>query len=96
MGIVVNIGLWALFIYAAVKYCFLSKRYKELRNYTFWIEQSLLQYRPETYIPVWRKQQRGKDVRKNSSPCRNHVQTSVTVGNQSTSLSKLLRARLRY
>lgn len=60
MTILVNIGFWALFIYTAVKSCFVSKRYKELRNYTFWTEQALLQYRPETYIPVWRKQQREK------------------------------------
>jgi hypothetical protein len=96
MGIVVNIGFWALFIYAAVKSCFLSKRYKELRNYTFWIEQALLQHRPETYIPVWRKQQRAKDTCKKSRPCRNYVQTSVVAGNETTSLNKLLRAHLRY
>ena len=64
MAILINIGLCALFIFAVVISCFASKRYKEPRNYTFWIEQSLLQYRPETYIPVWRKQQREKDRRK--------------------------------
>jgi len=68
MAILINIGLCVLFIYAVVKSCFVSKRYKELRNYTFWMEQSLLQYRPETYIPVWRKQQREKDRRKKSRP----------------------------
>jgi hypothetical protein len=96
MSILVNIGFWALFIYAAGKSCFVSKRYKELRNYTFWIEQSLLQYRPETYIPVWRKQQREKDRRKKSRPDRNHVQASDIAGNETTSLSKLLSDRIRY
>jgi len=74
MAILINIGLCALFISAVVKSYFVIKRYKELRNYTFWTEQSLLQYRPETYIPVWRKQQREKDRRKKSRPDRNHVQ----------------------
>ena len=96
MAILVNIGFWMLFIYAAVKSCFVSKRYKELRNYTFWTEQSLLQYRPETYIPVWRKQQREKDRRKKSRPDRNHVQTPEIEGNETTGLNKLLSDRLRY
>ena len=96
MTILVNIGFWMLFIYAAVKSCFVSKRYKELRNYTFWTEQALLQYRPETYIPVWRKQQREKDRRKKSRLYRNHVQTPEIEGNETTSLNKLLSDRLRY
>lgn len=96
MTILINIGLFALFIYAVVKSCFVIKRYKELRNYTFWTEQSLLQYRPETYIPVWRKQQREKDRRKKSRPDRNHVQTPEIEGNEATSLSKLLSDRIRY
>lgn len=84
MCIFINITFCALFILAAVKSCFLVKRYKGLRNYTFWIEQSLLQYRPETYIPEWRKQQREKDVCKKSLKCRNHVQTLVTAGDEAT------------
>jgi hypothetical protein len=96
MIIFVNIAFWALFIYAAVKSYFVIKRYKELRNYTFWTEQSLLQYRPETYIPLWRKRQREKDMRKNSRPCRNYVQTPVIAGNKTTRLYKVLRDRLRY
>ena len=96
MAILINIGLFALFIYAVVKSCFVSKKYKELRNYTFWIEQSLLQYRPETYIPVWRKQQREKDRREKSRPDRNHVQTPEIEGNATISLNKLLSDRIRY
>jgi hypothetical protein len=96
MAILVNIGFWALFIYAAIKTCFLSKRYKELRNYTFWVEQSLLQYRPETYIPEWRKHQREKDICKKSHPSRNSVQALVAAGNKTVSLNKLLRDSLRY
>lgn len=87
MAILINIGLCALFIYAVVKSCFDSKRYKELRNYTFWIEQSLLQYRPETYIPVWRKQQRKKDRCKKSRPDLNHAQTPEIEGNETTGLN---------
>ena len=84
MTILVNIGFWAFFIYAVIKSCFLGKRYKELRNYTFWIEQSLLQHRPETYIPEWRIHQREKDVCKKTRQCRNHVQTLVIAGNKTT------------
>ncbi len=62
MAIVSNIAFWILLIPAAVTSCFLAKRYKELRNYTFWVEQSLLQHRPETYIPPWRRRQREKDI----------------------------------
>ena len=96
MAILINIGLCALFIFAVVTSCFISKRYKELRNYTFWIEQSLLQYRPETYIPVWRKQQREKDRLKKSSPDQSYVQTPDIAGNETRSLNKLLSDRLRY
>ena len=96
MIILISIGLCALFIYAVVKSCFVIKRYQELRNYTFWTEQSLLQYRPETYIPEWRKQQREKDRRKKSRPDRNHIQTQEIAGNETNSLNKLLSDRLRY
>lgn len=96
MAILINIGFWALLIYAAIRTCFLSKRYKDLRNYTFWVEQVLLQYRPETYIPEWRKHQRERDICKKSRPCRNRMQTLVTAGNKTVSLNKLLSDRLRY
>jgi hypothetical protein len=84
MAILVNIGFWVIFVYAAVRFCFLGKRYKELRNYTFWVEQALLQHRPETYIPAWRKQQRKRDICKKTRPCRNYVQTLVTAVNETT------------
>jgi hypothetical protein len=98
MVILVNIGFLALFIYAAIMTCFLSKRYKELRNYTFWVEQLLLQYRPETYIPEWRKHQRKSDICKKSRrrSSKNYVQTLITAGNKTASIDKLLRDRLRY
>jgi len=77
MAIVSNIAFWVLLIPAVVTSCFLAKRYKELRNYTFWVEQSLLQHRPETYIPQWRKKQRVKDICLKSRRGRGHVQTLV-------------------
>ena len=84
MAILADIGFWAIFIYAAIQLCFLGKRYKELRNYTFWVEESLLQHRPETYIPMWRKHQRKKDICKKSRRCRHHVQTLATAGNKAS------------
>jgi len=96
MAIFINTGLCALLIFAVVTSCFISKRYKELRNYTFWIEQALLQYRPETYIPVWRKQQREKDRLQKSRPDQSHVQIPGIAGNETGSLNKLLSDRLRY
>jgi len=84
MAILADIGFWGLLVYAAITSCYLSKRYKDLRNYTFWVEQSLLQHRPETYIPVWRKQQREKDICKKTRPCRDNVQTVVTAGSKTT------------
>jgi hypothetical protein len=96
MAILINIGLCALFIYAVVKSCFIIKRYKELRNYTFWTEQSLLQYRPDTYIPVWRKQQREKDRRKKNRPDQNHLEAPDIAGDETISLNKLLSDRIRY
>ncbi|MFH1717584.1 MAG: hypothetical protein ABIF19_09560 [Planctomycetota bacterium] len=70
-----NIVSWALFACAFITSCFLARRCKQLRNYTFWVEQSLLQHRPETYIPEWRKRQREKDICKKSGNCRYYVQT---------------------
>ncbi|MEA3226133.1 MAG: hypothetical protein U9Q07_09295 [Planctomycetota bacterium] len=64
MAVLINTGLGILLICTTVALCYLGKRYKDLRSYTFWTEQSLLQHRPETYIPMWRKQQRKKDIRK--------------------------------
>ena len=77
MAIVSNIAFWVLLIPAAVTSFFLARRYKELRNYTFWVEQSLLQHRPETYIPLWRKRQRAKDICLKSRRGKSHVQTLV-------------------
>jgi hypothetical protein len=78
MAVLVEIGFGVLLIVAAVAFCYLHKRYKDLRNYTFWVEQSLLQHRPETYIPLWRKQQRKKDVCRKPHSCRMSVQTVIT------------------
>ncbi len=77
MAVLVNAGFGILAISAAVGLCYLGKRYSDLRNYTFWIEQSLLQHRPETYIPMWRKQQREKDICRKTRPCRRSVQTLI-------------------
>jgi hypothetical protein len=96
MTILINIGFWALLIYAAVMSFFAGKRYKKLRSYTFWIEQSLLEYRPETYIPAWRKQQRKKDSVKNNCPDQNYLQNPDTSGSVTTNLNKLLRSTLKY
>ena len=62
MVAVINVTFGVLFILAAVASCLLAIRYRELRNYTFWVEQGLLQHRPETYIPNWRKRQRDKNI----------------------------------
>jgi hypothetical protein len=62
MATVINIACGVLFVLAAVTSCFLARRYRGLRDYTFWVEQCLLQHRPETYIPNWRKRQRAKDI----------------------------------
>jgi hypothetical protein len=80
MVIVSNIAFWALLIPTAVTSCCLAKRYKQLRNYTFWVEQSLLQHRPETYIPLWRKRQRDKDICKKDHQGQTHAQTVVASG----------------
>lgn len=77
MASVTNIAFWVLSIPAVCASCFLLKRYKELRNYTFWVEQSLLQHRPETYIPLWRKRQRAKDICLKGRRGKDHVQTLV-------------------
>jgi hypothetical protein len=81
MVTVINIALGFLFILAAVTSCVLAGRYRGLRNYTFWVEQCLLQHRPETYIPNWRKRQRDRDICKKDRLGRKHVQTLVTAGN---------------
>ena len=99
MTILFNIGFWVLFISAVVISCFVVKRYRKLRSYTFWIEQSLLEYRPETYIPVWRKQQRQKDRRKKNRPVQNQVQNPQNpdiTGNEKTNLNELIRSTLKY
>jgi hypothetical protein len=67
MVAVIHITLGVLFILTAVTSCILAKRYKELRNYTFWVEQTLLQYRPETYVPQRQRRQRDKDTRQKGS-----------------------------
>jgi len=78
MTVLINAGFAVLVILAAIGlYCF-TKRYRDLRNYTFWVEESLLQHRPETYIPMWRQQQRKKDICRKTRPCRDNVQTLVT------------------
>jgi len=97
MIILFNIGFWVLFISAVVISCFVVKRYRKLRSYTFWIEQSLLEYRPETYIPAWRKQQRQKDKRKKNRP--NQVQNPKNPdieGNETINLNELIRNTLRH
>lgn len=96
MTILINIGFWAVLIYAVVISFFAGKRYRKLRSYTFWIEQSLLEYRPETYIPAWRKQQRKKDSIKNNCPDQNQLQNSDISGSETNNLNKLLRNALRY
>ncbi len=70
-----NIISWALFACAFITSCILARQSKRLRNYTFWVEQSLLQHRPETYIPDWRQRQRQKDICKKTGNCRYYVQT---------------------
>lgn len=70
MVAVIHITLGVLFILAAVTSCFLALWHREMRNYTFGVEQSPLQYRPETYIPQRRKRQRDKDVRPKGSSSR--------------------------
>ena len=70
-----NIISWAFCVCAFITSCLLARRCKQLRNYTFWVEQSLLQHRPETYIPEWRKHQRKKDICKKSGKCRYYTQT---------------------
>ena len=80
MATVINIAFGVLFILTAVTSCFLARRYKGLRNYTFWVEQCLLQHRPETYIPEWRKRQRDRDICKKDHLGKRHVQTLVTAG----------------
>jgi len=85
MAIVSDIAFWVLLIPAAVTSCFLARRYKELRNYTFWVEQSLLQHRPETYIPPWRRRQRAKDICRKGRRGTYQVQTSA----ESTTESRL-------
>ena len=82
MAVPVNTVFGILIASAAAGFCYLGKRYRDLRNYTFWIEQSLLQHRPETYIPMWRKQQREKDICRKTRPCRKNVQTLVTGKNK--------------
>jgi len=97
MIILFNIGFWVLFISAVVISCFVVKRYRKLRSYTFWIEQSLLEYRPETYIPAWRKQQRQKDRRKKNR--QNQVQNPKNPdieGNDTINLNELIRNTLRH
>jgi len=97
MIILFNIGFWVLFISAVVISCFVVKRYRKLRSYTFWIEQSLLEYRPETYIPAWRKQQRQKDRRKKNR--QNQVQNPKNPdieGNETINLNELIRNTLRH
>ncbi len=78
MDLLIKIGFGIFLIFAAIGFCYLYKRYRDLRNYTFWVEQSLLQHRPETYIPLWRKQQRKKDVCRKPPACRRSVQTLIT------------------
>ncbi len=85
MAIVTNIAFWILLIPAVVTSYLLARRYKELRNYTFWVEQSLLQHRPETYIPPWRRRQRAKDICRKGRRGTYQVQTSV----ESTTESRL-------
>jgi len=75
MVTIANIASWALFVCAFITSCFLARRFKQLRNYTFWVEQSLMAHRPETYIPEWRKRQREKDICKKSGSCRYYVHT---------------------
>lgn len=75
MVIVTNIAFWAVLVPAAAAFFFLARRYKQLRNYTFWVEQCLLQHRPETYIPQWRKRQRVKDICLKVPASKHHVQT---------------------
>ena len=77
MAIVSNIAFWILLILAALTSYLLARRYKELRNYTFWVEQSLLLHQPETYIPPWRRQQRAKDISRKGSAQEHHAQTPV-------------------
>lgn len=78
MAALVNTAFGVLVVLAAIGFCYFGRRYRDLRNYTFWIEQSLLQHRPETYIPMWRKQQRKKDVCRKTRQCQESVQTLVT------------------
>jgi len=75
MVTIANIASWGLFVCALITSWALARRFKQLRNYTFWVEQSLLAHRPETYIPEWRKRQREKDICTKSGKCRYSVQT---------------------
>ncbi len=89
MAVLVNTGFGILAICAAAGLCYLGKRYSDLRNYTFWIEQSLLQHRPETYIPMWRKQQRKRDVCRKTRPSRKNVQTLIVEKSQTSTRYQL-------
>ena len=85
MAIVWNIAFWILLIPAAVTSYLLARRYKELRNYTFWVEQSLLLHQPETYIPPWRRRQRDKAICRNDRRRRSHAQPLAKPATQSPS-----------
>ena len=87
MAVLVKTGFGILLIFVAIGFCYFAKRYKDLRNYTFWIEQSLLQHRPETYIPMWRKQQRKKDICRKPRRCRMSVQTIITEKSKNPTLN---------
>jgi hypothetical protein len=77
-----NIGFGIVLICAAIVLCYIGKRYKDLRNYTFRIEQSLLRDRPEMYIPSWRKHQRNRDIYKKALKGEDDVEPSLDPGSK--------------
>ena len=81
MATVISIAFKVLFILTVVTFYLHARRHRELRNYTFWVEQCLLHHRPETYIPNWRKRQRDKHICKRDYRGGKHVQTLVRAGN---------------
>ncbi|MHC4120069.1 MAG: hypothetical protein ACYSWO_21455 [Planctomycetota bacterium] len=68
-----NTGFGIVLICAVIVFCYIGKRYRDLKNYTFQIEQSLLKDRPEMCIPLWRKHQRNRDIYRRAFKDEDHV-----------------------
>lgn len=62
MVVVINITFGILFVSVVLTSCFFALWYTEMRKCTFGVEQSLLQCRPDVYIPPWRRHQGDKNT----------------------------------